>query len=127
MITRDFLLRQIHQLVQALATVFFHKRAEQYGQAQEVLTEAVEETLGLPLDQLRQLPREDVLALCATGSAFSPEKAVALADLLREDEAAAGRERALWLYEAALDSGGTVPFDVHERMAALRTPEEGRE
>ena len=121
MITRDFLLRQIHQLVQALAVVLFHKRAEQYDQAQEALTEAVEQTLGLSLERLRQLPRNDLLALCSTGDALSSEKAVALADLLREDETAAGRARALWLYEAALEAGGAVPFDVHERIAALRT------
>ena len=120
MITRDFLLRQIHQLVQALAVVLFHKKAAQYDQAQEALTEAVEETLDVRLDQLRRLPRDEVLALCTTGDAFSPEKAVALADLLREDDTAAGRERALWLYEAALEAGGTVPFDIHERIAALR-------
>lgn len=120
MITRDFLLRQIHQLVQALAVVLFHKKAAQYDQAQEALTEAVEETLDVRLEALQQLPREEVLALCSTGDTLSSEKAVALADLLREDETAAGRERALWLYEAALEAGGTVPFDVHERMASLR-------
>ena len=120
MITRDFLLRQIHQLVQALAVVLFHKKAAQYDQAQEALTEAVEEALDVRFEELRQLPRDEVLALCATGGTLSSEKAVALADLLREDETEAGRERALWLYEAALDSGGTVPFDIHERIAALR-------
>ena len=120
MITRDFLLRQIHQLVQALAVVLFHKKAERHDQAQEALVEAVEEALGLSMEELRQLPREGLLDLCTAGDALSSEKAVALADLLREDETAAGRERALWLYEAALDSGGTVPFDVHERMTSLR-------
>ena len=120
MITRDFLLRQIHQLVQALAVVLFHKKAAQYDQAQEALTEAVEEALDVRFEELRQLPRDEVLALCTTGGTLSPEKAVALADLLREDETEVGRERALWLYEAALDSGGTVPFDIHERIAALR-------
>ena len=126
MITRDFLLRQIHQLVQALAVVLFHKKGARYEQAQEVLSEAVKETLDVRLETLRKLPREEVLALCATGEALSSEKAVALADLLREDETDAGRERARWLYEAALEAGGTVPFDVHERIAALREKGEER-
>ena len=120
MITRDFLLRQIHQLAQALAQVLFRKQAGQYEEAQDLLGQTLRDVTGLDPEGFRQLPREALLALCTAGQTFSNDKALALADLLREDETPEGRQRSLWLYEEVLQRGDTVPFDVHERLAALR-------
>ncbi len=120
MITRDYILRQIHQLSQVLAAVLFGKRAGQTEEAQEALAHGLEDALGLPLADLHQLGKDEVLALCEHAGAFSSEKALALADLLREDTSAAGRERALWLYEAARDMGDLAPLDLPERIADLR-------
>lgn len=120
MIERDFVLRQVQQLVQVLAQVLLHKRDQQDDRAQTTLAQGIEGVLGLSLDGVRGLSREDLLAACAAEGQLSGDKAVAVADLLREDEAASGRVRALWLYEAALASGEAVPFDVYERMEALR-------
>lgn len=120
MISRDFILRQVHQLVQALAQVLLHRRAGQHDEAEVALEAVLGEVFGLSAEQLRALDRPQLLARCTPDGIFSSELAVALADLLREDRAMAGRERALWLYEAALASGGAVPFDVHDRIEALR-------
>jgi len=120
MIERDFVLRQIHQLVQVLQAVLFYRRTQEHDRAQEALAEGLAQALGTELVLVRGLAREEVLALCTAGGVFSGEKAVAVADLLREDRTSAGRQRALWLYEAALTAGSAVPFDVHERIAALR-------
>ena len=122
MLQQDYILRQVHQLVQALAHALSHKRAGQQEEAQEALADGLADTLGLELGALYRLPREEVLALCVLDGALSGDKAVAVADVLRETDSVAGWERALWLYEAALASGGAVPFDVYERIGALRTP-----
>ena len=120
MITRDFLLRQVHQLTQVLAAVLFHKRAGREEIAQEALDEGLRDALGLSLDELLQLRKEELLAVCRHSESLSPEKALALADVLREDESLAGQERALWLYEAARDAGDLVPYDIADRIADLR-------
>jgi hypothetical protein len=121
MLQRDFIVRQVQQLTRVLAQVLFHKRADRADEAQEVLAEGLESVLGHGLATLRLLTREELLAACTTDGLFAGEMAVAVADLLREDDSAAGRERALWLYEAALASGAAVPFDIHTRIASLRT------
>ncbi|MDT7858024.1 hypothetical protein RQM47_15360 [Rubrivirga sp. S365] len=120
MVQQDFVLRQVQQLAQALAQALFHKRADQSEQAQGALAAGLESALGLELEVLCRLPREEVLALCLPDGARSDERAVAVADLLRETDSAAGQRRALWLYEAVLASGGAVPFDVHERIEVLQ-------
>ena len=74
---------------------------------------------GLSLDRLWRQSRAEILALATDGDTFSPEKAVALAELLCEDDHHASGVRARWLYEAALAAGGPVPLDVHDRIAAL--------
>jgi len=120
MITRDFLLRQIHQMVQALATVLLHRQAGQHDQALEALAASLQEVTGFDPERLRRLSRHEILALCGTGSGFSPPKAAALADLLYEDIDPAGRKRALWLYEAALEAGAALPLNIQDRLAMLR-------
>ena len=120
MFQQDHILRQVQQLAQALADALFHKRAGRPEEAQEALAEGVAEASGLELRALYRLPREETLALCSRDGAFSSDKAVAVADVLRETDSAAGWERALWLYEAALAAGGAVPFDVCDRIGALR-------
>jgi len=120
MITRDFILRQIHQLVQALAQVLLHRQAGARDEALEVLETSIQEVTGVGLDRLRGMNREELIALCGTGDQFSAEKAAAMADLLHEDEDLEGRRRSLWLYEAALEAGAPLPLDVFDRMASLR-------
>lgn len=116
MIQRDFLLREVARLAQALALVLFHKRTGHADEAQDALGVALREVTGQAVDDLRGLDRAAVLALCDTPGGFSPERAVALADLLREDAEVDGRQRAAWLYEAALAAGAPVPFDVAVRV-----------
>lgn len=120
MITRDFIVRQIHQLTQVIAVVLFQKRAGHPEAAQQALAEGAEDALGLPLAEVYTLDHDPLLALCRHGDAFFADKALALADLLREDATDAGRIRALWLYEAARDAGDLVPLDIDARIEGLR-------
>lgn len=118
MITRDYILRQIRQLVQALSLVLFHRREREFDLAQTVLENTLVDALGLPLDRLLALDREALLALCSRDGALHGELAVAIADLLRQHESAEADERARWLYRAALEVGAAVPMDVEEFLGS---------
>ena len=118
-IERDFLMRQIAQFVQILAAVVAGKGRGEHAEAQQALVTGLEEVSGLRLGEVHRMSRAEIEALVTEDGLRLPEKAVALADLLREDAEVAGRVRARWLYEFAIDAGGPVPFDVHERIAAL--------
>ena len=119
MITRDFILRQVQQLIQVLAAVVLHKRDRNMEAAREALAEGVEQATGAPLADLRTMDQADVVALCTTDGAFAVEYAVALAEVLAEDEDPAAWRRAAWLYIAASEAGGPVPFDVDTRIMLL--------
>lgn len=119
MIERDFILRQAAQLARALAAVLAQQRGGDVAGAQAALADGLDAALGLRLDALRAMGRAEVEALVTEDGLASAEKAVALADLLREDAEPAGRVRARWLYELAVRVGGPVPFDVQARIDAL--------
>lgn len=131
MIQKDVLMRQIQMLTQALARVLFKKSAGQQGAAQQIIAEALGELDGVDrVSDLRERPVEDVLDLCRSeAGGFSPDFALAVADLLREDgdllamqerdaEACASYERALALYRRAeADEHAAVPMDFAARVA----------
>jgi hypothetical protein len=75
---------------------------------------------GVSLDEIRGLDAEAVLGLVTVDGVLRQDLAIAAADLLAEDESPDGRLRAAWLYEAVLRAGGTVPHDVHQRIAELK-------
>ena len=119
MIERDFLMRQIQQAIQALAQVLLQKQDGDPAGAYASLAEGIDAVTGVPLDRLRQRPLAGVMEAASDDGAFSPEKALVLAQLLAEDDAPASRVRARWLYEALLGAGGAVPLDIRARIAAL--------
>ncbi|OZC01817.1 hypothetical protein [Rubricoccus marinus] len=125
MISRDYLLRQIQQAIQVLAQVLLQKQDGDPAGAYAALAEGIEAVTGVTLERLRQRPLADILDAASDEGTFSPEKAAALAQLLAEDDAPASRVRARWLYEAVLASGGPVPLDIRERIAALPAHEPG--
>jgi hypothetical protein len=118
-IERDFILRQVVQLAQVLAAVIGRRGEGDEVEAQDALADGLLDVLGRPLDEVRAMSRAEVDALASEDGVFYAEKAVALADLLREDSDPAGCVRARWLYEQAFLEGGPVPFDVQARIDAL--------
>ncbi len=115
MTTRDHIVREIEQLARVLAEVLLQRQTGDGAAAEQTLIAGAEGALQTEWATLCDLPREAFLERFAVG-----ETTVALADLLRQSAAPPARERARWLYEAALASGDAVPFDVYERIAALR-------
>jgi hypothetical protein len=144
MIERDYVMRQVHVLAQALAHVLFLKRSHRHPEAVEVVHEALQAALEMTPEALCSSEQAELTALCTMGTTFVPDKALALAELLTayadlQEEAAEsigtstgatgvardGLQRALWLYEAVRDHGDVVPLDLYERMDALRARLEG--
>jgi len=143
MFQKDYLMRQIQQMVQVIAQVLFHRKNDQYAQALEIIDQSLQDLPGLDEFLRPDLNREEVLAACTDDSgAFNAEKAVVVADVLREKgeilqeghtvdgaDAAQGTDPsgtvwlryAIWLYEAALEKGGSaVPWDIHSKIGRLK-------
>ncbi len=130
-IQRDYILRQIHQLAQALALVLFQRRSGRDEEAGETLDAALLDALGLDAAGLLGLERPALLAACGGEGALGAARMLAVADLLREEAAmldarslyagaAAGYARARWLYLAASEEpDAALPFDYPTRIAWL--------
>ncbi len=108
MLTQDYILRAIAQLLEALLRVRGLKKERQYEQALAELYDQAQATFGVPLDDLFQVAPE-ALPMVLGGARLEPERAALLgryfteaADLLElkgEPESAdRRRERALSLF-----------------------------
>ncbi|MDE2996934.1 MAG: hypothetical protein OXT73_09400 [Bacteroidota bacterium] len=105
---RDFLMRQIQQLIQVLMQVLFKKQEGQHEEARTILSEGLVANFDTDLDALLAMDQSAFMELCSPSNAFHAGLAVALADLLREEPTAAAAERAYWLYEASLEKGAAL-------------------
>lgn len=121
MFSKDYLVRQLQQFVQALAMVILNKRQGHEALAQSVIHNTMMDVLGVSLDDVRGLDERALLGLISPDGKLQEDLAIAAADLLAEDESPDGRLRAAWLYGAVLKSGGTVPHDVLERIERLKS------
>jgi len=117
---RDFLMRQIQQLVQVLLQVVTRRRQGDYEEAQSILNEGLEATFNADLDTLLTMEKDDFMALCSPSNAFHAGLAVALADLLREETTVRADERARWLYEASIATGAALSLDAIEWLETHR-------
>lgn len=130
MITRDHILRQVQQAVNALAKVSLKRQAQEYHIAHDILSQTIQEVTGADPERVRNMTVDELLQVCGDVDEFSSDKAVVLADLLREDgfvQEALGKEEiakrnwesAIWLYKAVAKSGGVEPFDLESRLTHL--------
>lgn len=108
---RDFLMRQIQQLVQVLLQVLFNKQEGRHEEAQTILNEGLKATFKADLDELLSMDKDAFMELCSPSSAFHAELAVALADLLRVEGSAAAVDRAQWLYQASIMQGAALSLE----------------
>ena len=135
MIERDYLMRQIQQLVAAVVraiTAAFNLQAEgRSEEALEALSRIQRESFP-GLDDGRRVEPDELRDACSPGGRFEPEIATALADILRmrcslqldigrlEEAEIAGRA-ALDLYRAAASvPAGLLPADIHERIRRVQ-------
>ena len=125
MFSRDYLVRQLQQFIQALSMVLLHKQNSRQDLALEVIHNTLMDVLGVSRAELNDLDREGLVRLVSRGDQLRHDEATALAALLEEDPEPSAHLRAAWLYEAVLATGGAVPLDVHERIERLRESGQG--
>ena len=114
---RDFIMRQIQQLVQVLLQVLFNKQQGDHDVARSVLDEGLKATFDADLNELLAMDRDSFMELCSPSNAFHAGLAVALADLLREEGTIPALQRARWLYEASIATGAAVTLEALEWLS----------
>ncbi|PSR03282.1 MAG: hypothetical protein BRD47_00725 [Bacteroidetes bacterium QS_8_68_28] len=131
MIQRDYLMRQVQTLIQALQEVLDLHRQGETAAALHTVHRALG-TLDEDADgTLRGRPLGTVLAFCRRGEAFQPELATAVADLLKvEGDLLAGKNRAaearksyaraLLLRRRAAAEGAPLSLDAASEAATLK-------
>lgn len=117
MFTRDYVMRQIHQLGQVLALILFKKRENPDIEINQDISIGLQDALGVTLDELLGMDEQETVALCTKEGRFQNDFAVSVADLLMQDESPEALERAKWLYGAALKEGGTLPMHALEWLS----------
>ncbi len=83
MITRDYFMRMIHQLVQVIARVLKLAQAQQYGDALEEVQRSSRQLLGMDVRLLTTLTDEEFVRLLSLGDRFDVEKCVVAGELLK--------------------------------------------
>ncbi len=116
-------MRQVHQLAQVLALILFKKRENPEVDSTETIDSGLRDGLGLSLEEVLTSDKHRILQLCHQKGHFYPDLAVAVADLLFEEGSEEAAVRALWLYSAALEAGGTLPINAIEWVSANPTAE----
>jgi hypothetical protein len=85
MIEKDYIMRLIQQLVAFLSKILFNKSIKQYEQAFVHVDEALQQLLGLTLDEALTLPMAELEQRLQGDEKEYAEKCFVLAELLRED------------------------------------------
>ncbi len=139
MIERDFLMRQINLLVQALAKVLLHKKMYEYPQAKREIDGAYKSLLGVSSDFIHQFSDVQLIEQMGKDPETSGVKCYILGALLKEeaeilmvekkeDESLVAYLKSVSLLLTAFVGAGTVvepehPKKIDEVIEALRTVE----
>jgi hypothetical protein len=117
MFQRDYVLRLIEQLAKTLGAVLTLKKARRFEEAEQVITGAAKNLVGLDIDTLLALPLDQIIALFSPAGSLDAGKCLVLAELLSEAGDVKGlrrdartaylsRERALGLLLEVTDREG---------------------
>ena len=133
MIRRDYFLRAVQEMTQALVRVLFLKQREEYTQAMQEIGAALRKLRDVPADDTKELSLEEWLELCHRHESAASGLLLGLADLLHEQgelfsmqsrsaEAQGARVVALGLFLEALLRGEAfvskeLMFKVEELIA----------
>lgn len=137
MIERDYLMRQIRQMVQVLQEVLNLRKQGQVDEARQHLQRAFHGLSEEEHGTLRTLSLEETLHFCNRGGSFKPEFAVRVADLLKEEgevlaeqgrleEAQQSWVRALLLYRRAMrEQRAALPWNIGASVSGLEAKVDG--
>jgi len=115
MLTEDYFMRMINQLLAVMTQILYHREAGRYQEAQVLIDQSLEQLLGVPPDLLRQMDDNSLLRLLTTQGELDPDRLALVADLyklegdLLSDQ---GKER-----EAELDYQRSMTFFLEIRLS----------
>ncbi len=109
MLTEDYIMRMINQMVAVLAKLIGLKDAGQYQSAQQVIDQSLEQLLGLKPELLKHMDDSSILNLLTSQGELGTERLYILAELYRHEgdillaqnrtqEALFDYQRALYFY-----------------------------
>jgi len=81
MLTEDYFMRMINQMLAVLTQILFHKEAGQYQEAQVLVNQSLEELLGVPPKLLKQMDDASLLRLLTTQGELDPDRLAMIAEL----------------------------------------------
>jgi tetratricopeptide (TPR) repeat protein len=115
MLTEDYFMRMINQLLAVMTQILYHREAGRYQEAQVLIDQSLEQLLGVPPDLLRQMDDNSLLRLLTTQGELDPDRLALVADLyklegdLLSDQ---GKQR-----EAELDYQRSMTFFLEIRLS----------
>lgn len=130
MFQRDYILRQIQELIQVIARIMDLRIEGAYEEAHSSLENALASIWNIHRSDLVELTADQLKELCIVEGAFHTQFAVALADLLKEDgllyeeegkffHAKDSFKQSLVINKLVLAHSKEIPFDIYERISLL--------
>lgn len=133
MLTEDYIMRMINQVLAVFLQALGLKKAGQFSEALQAFDQAVESLLGLRASLAKQLEDRQLLALLTFQDKLDVDRLLLLADIYREEgevfalqgqpeQSQFAAERSLRLYlEAALASEANPTIELVQKIEAQRS------
>jgi len=86
MIRRDYFMRMVQEITQALTRIVFLRKAQDFPQALQEIERVLSKFWNLAPEQIKSLSLEEWIDLCRREEGPMGEKLIALADLLKEQD-----------------------------------------
>jgi hypothetical protein len=114
MLTEDYFLRMINQMLVVLTQILYHKDAGQYQEAQVLIDQSLEQLLGVRTDLLKQMDDASLLRLLTSQGELDPDRLAMVAELYKlEGDLLAAQNK---IHEAETDYQRSLTFYLEIRM-----------
>ena len=139
MLTEDYFMRMINQMLAVLTQILYHTEVGQHQEAQTLIDQSLEQLLGIRPNLLKQMDEKSILQLLTTQGELDPDRIVIVADLYkmegdlfakqtRKPEALQDYQRALKFYlEISLSSANQDHYNIEYKVNDLTTKLSGVE
>ena len=133
MLTEDYIMRMINQVLAVFLQAVGFKKAGQFSQALQTFDQAVESLLGLRASLANQLEDRQLLAMLTFQGKLDVDRLLVLADIYHEkgevyalqgqlEQSQFAAQRGLRLYlEAALATEAILPLELVQKIEAQRS------
>lgn len=139
MLTEDYFMRMINQMLAVLTQILYHIDAGQHQEAQKLIDQSLQQLLGIRPSLLKQMDDKSILQLLTTQGELDPDRIVMVADLYKMEgdilayqkrvpEAMQDYQRALLFYlEISLSSISQDQYNIEFKVNDLTNKLTGME